>query len=295
MNEQIESILAVGFERDLYDAAHRNLADAANRLRLNNFAYAMRELMRHVLHRLAPSESIIQCSWYSSETDRPNGITRRQRAYYAVQGGLSGEYVSNVLALETESIHRSLVRAIDGLSKFTHIEELVFGLSDTEVEVHVQATEDAVAALCTTIQNCRRQVLEALWEQIDDTIIDEALKETLLAVDEIATHHSIEEVYTDRVEITGITHDQIVFKATGSLGVKLQWGSNSDNRRGEGAILPKSFPFTCCLWSPVGSPDEVEALDEGLLVDTSSWWDGYYDEEAYSSLQPTPAPGAATP
>lgn len=280
MNEQIESILAVGFERDLYEAAHRNLADAANRLRLNNFAYAMRELMRHVLHRLAPAESIIRCSWYSNETDKPNGITRRQRACYAVQGGLSGEYVSNVLALKTESIHSALVHAIKGLNKFTHIEELVFGLNDTEVAAHVQATEEAVAALCITIRNCRRQVLDALWEQIDDTIVDEALKETLLAVDEIATHHSIEEVYTDRVEITGITHDKIIFKATGSIRVQLQWGSNSDIRRDEGAILPESFPFTCHLWSPVDSPDEVEAQEEGLLVNTSSWWEGYYDEDA---------------
>lgn len=280
MNEYIVSFLAEGFERGLYAAAQQNLADCENKLRLNNFAYAMRELMRHVLHRLAPNDAVVQCSWYHNETDKPNHLTRRQRAYFAVQGGLSNEYVQDVLRLETADIHRALLQAIDGLSKFTHIEEAVFGLAEAEVTTRVHETEEAVAALCSTIHTCRQQIITALWEQIDSTVVDEALRETLLAIDEITAHHSIEEVYTHRVEITEITYDEIVFKATGSIAAELQWGSNSDVRRGDGAVLSKSFPFTCYLWSPVDDPNQVEAREEGLLVDTSSWHDGYYDEEA---------------
>jgi dGTP triphosphohydrolase len=278
VNEQIQSTLAVGLERELYAAAHRNLIDSENNLRLNNFAYAMRELMRHVLHRLAPTESVVQCPWYHNEIDKPNVVTRRQRAYFAVQGGLSDEYVQDVLHLETESIHRSLVQAIDGLNKLTHIEKTVFGMSDADVEAHVQATEDAVAALCSEIYCCRQQIIMSLWEQIDGTVIDEALRETLQAIDEITAHYSIEEVYTHRVEIIKIAHDEIVFSATGSIATELQWGSNSDIRRGDGAVLSKSFPFTCYLWSPVDDPTQVEAREDGLLVDTRSWGDGYYDD-----------------
>ena len=282
VNEQIQSTLAVGFERELYAAAHRNLIDSENNLRLNNFAYAMRELMRHVLHRLAPTESVVQCPWYHNEIDKPNVVTRRQRAYFAVQGGLSDEYVQDVLHLETESIHHSLVQAIDGLSKLTHIEKTVFGLSDADVAAHVQATEDAVAALCSAIHSCRQQIIMALWERIDGTVIDEALRETLQAIDEITAHYSIEEVYTHRVEIIEIAHDEIVFSATGSIAMELQWGSNSDIRRGDGAVLSKSFPFTCYLWSPVDDPTQVEAREDGLLVDTRSWGDGYYDDVSLS-------------
>jgi hypothetical protein len=279
VNVKIWSILAVGFERELYATAHRNLIDSENNLRLNNFAYAMRELMRHVLHRLAPTESVVQCPWYHNKIDKPNVVTRRQRAHFAVQGGLSDVYVQDVLHLETESIHRSLVQAIDGLSKLTHIEETVFGLSDADVAAHVQVTEDAVAALCSEIYSCRQQIITALWEQIDGTVIDEVLRETLQAIDEITAHYSIEEVYTHRVEIIEIAHDEIVFSATGSIATELQWGSNSDIRRGDGAVLSKSFPFTCYLRSPVDDPTQVEAREDGLLVDTRSWGDGYYGDD----------------
>jgi Predicted pPIWI-associating nuclease len=280
MNESIVALLSEGFERQLYAAALRNLVDRDNKLRLNNFAYAMRELMRHVLHRLAPTDSVIQCAWYKNETDCPNHVTRRQRAYFAVQGGLSDSYVKDILALETASIHRALVNAIDDLSKFTHVEETVFGIDSADVDARVSETEEVVAALCSTIQKCRRQILDSLWEQIDVTVVDASLRETMLSIDEIASHHSIEEVYTDRVEITHITHDEIVFKATGSITAELQWSSNSDVDRGDGAVGSESFPFTCFLCSPVDDPAQVEAHEEGLLIDTSSWWNGYYDEEA---------------
>lgn len=279
MNETISNLLAEGFERELYAAALQNLADCDNKLRMNNFAYAMRELMRHVLHRLAPTDSVVQCSWYSIETKAPMLVSRRQRACFAVQGGLSDDYVQDVLGLETASIHGALVRAIKGLSKLTHIEEEVFGLAEAEVAARARETEDAVAALCSAIQSCRQQIITALWEQIGATVVDESLRETLLAIDEIAAHHSIEEVYTHRIEITEITHDEIVFCATGSIATELQWGSNSDVRRGDGATLSKSFPFACNLWCPVDDPTQIEVREDSLLVDTSSWLDGYYDDE----------------
>ena len=101
----------------------------------------------------------------------------------------------------------------------------------------------------------------------------------MLAIDEIAPHHSIEEIYTDRIEIISISHDQVNFLAEGSVTAGLQWGSNSDIRRGDGITGTESFPFTCQLWSLVETPDEVETSEAGPTVDTSSWWDGYYGEE----------------
>ena len=55
----LATFLQAGFEQDLHASAFQNLADLNNKLRFNNFAYAIRELMRHVLNRLAPTESVI--------------------------------------------------------------------------------------------------------------------------------------------------------------------------------------------------------------------------------------------
>ncbi|WP_201068761.1 MULTISPECIES: pPIWI-associating nuclease domain-containing protein [Thiorhodovibrio] len=278
MISEIESALTEGFERDLFAASQRNLDDKSNPLRLNNYSYAMRELTRHILHRLAPDENVLKCNWYKNETDKDNGITRKQRAYYAAQGGLDSAYVQHTLGLEVDDIHKDLVEAINKLSQVTHIEPKVFGLPDADIDALVHETTEAVHGFIVTINDCRRLIIDSLWEQIDSAVIDETLRETILSLDELATHHFIDEVYTDKVEIYQIDHELIMFRAEGSIGCELQWGSNSDLRRGDGAILPQSFPFECELVSPVFSPESVESVKGTLGVDTSSWYEGRYEE-----------------
>jgi len=87
--DRIRSSLAKGFETKLFEAALKNLDDRANPLRFNNFAYSVRETVRHVLKRLAHDHEVLRCQWYKNETGKQDGITRKQRAYFPVQGGLT--------------------------------------------------------------------------------------------------------------------------------------------------------------------------------------------------------------
>jgi len=279
MQAEIERRLNEGFEKELLQAALGNLENASNPLRFNNFAYAMRELVRHILARLAPDEEVLKCSWYKEETGRKDGISRRQRVYYAVQGGLSDEYVQGELDIDVLAVHSSLRDAVDNLSKHTHIEEKTFNIDDMQVQTYVEEVLSAVVRVFVTIVDNHKALVTALWEHLDETTIDAALRETLLAIDELATHHTIEEIYTDKIEIVGIDSYFVRFEAHGTVSCELQWGSNSDLRRGDGAVLPQSFPFTCELWSPVDDPEDIQTDENGFGVDTSSWWEGYYDEE----------------
>jgi len=273
MSKSVKSILAVGFEQELYKAAKKNLADKANPLRFNNYAYAIRELARHLLHRLAPERNVKLCSWFRPDPKDPRIVTRRQRAQYAIQGGLTDKFVSKQLKVNTDPVFKALGSAITSLNKYTHVEESVFGLSTREVEKRVKEIEAALEALCSNITSCRRQLIEALWERIDRAVIDEALRETILEIDELATHHSIDEIYTADVTVEEISHDRVVFSAEGTISVELQWGSNSDRRKGDGVVMDTSFPFAGKLWSPVNNPSQVEVEEGSLIVDTSSWRD----------------------
>lgn len=276
---EIENKLLPEFEKELFSAAQKNLGDKTNPLRLNNYAYAIRELTRHVLHRLAPDENVIRCSWYKNETDKANGITRKQRSYYAVQGGLANSYIEDVLGLELKDIHNRLIKSINELSKFTHVEPHVFNLPEEEIENLVNETTQAFHEFLISISECREAIVGCLWEHIDSAVIDQTLSETIIGIDELASHHSIEEVYTDKIEIFEINHEVIKYRAYGSIGCILQWGSNSDLRRGDGATLPESFPFACDLVSPVDSPEEVECMEDTLGVDTGSWIDVRYGQD----------------
>lgn len=278
MNSEFSTFLTSDFELNLYHAALRNLADEDNKLRLNNFSYAMRELVRHVLNRLAPDSEVQQCVWYKEEAEKPGVVNRRQRAYFSVQGGLSDDYIKKTLGIEVDEIHSCLIHAVNNLSKFTHIEPSTFNLPKSEVELHVSQTLEAMTNLFLTIYDCRAKITECLWEHIDQSIINEALESTLRTIDEITTHYCIEEVSINEVEIAAIDHNWIHFIATGKISCELQWGSNSDLRRGDGAVLSDSYPFTCHLYSPVDDPSAIKGHEDAMLIDSRSWWENDYNE-----------------
>ena len=278
LREIIESRLVDGFEKELYQAALDNLDDVNNRLRFNNFAYAMRELVSHVLNRLAPDEEVLKCCWYKNKMDRKNGITRIQRMNYAIQGGLSNDYVMNVLGLDIQQISESLKDSHDNLSKHTHITTATFNIPENQIDDYVDETLSAIYEFFVSIEENRQSLISALWEQIDRATIEAALRETILDIDELASHHYIEEIYTNQINITNISSQFIEFDTEGSVACELQWGSDGDMRRGDGVVVPKSFPFTCSLRSFVYDPSEVQ-IDGDFQVDTSSWWEEIRGDE----------------
>jgi hypothetical protein len=276
MNEKIAELIGDNaFELDLYEAAARNLTDEGNKLRFNNFAYAIRELSRHILYRLAPDSEVLQCGWYKNVTNRADGISRVQRAIYATQGGLLDDYVRNTLHLDPTAAHKALQTAIDRLSRYTHIELDVFDLAPEEVERLAQETTEAIAGLADAIKACRNNVIDGLEDAIQEGAIQEVVGDSLPSVDELATHFSLEDVYVDSSVITDITHDTIHFLVTGSISVILQWGSNSDLRNGDGAELAQDFNFTCLLTCPTAAPEpgELEFVEDSVMVDTGAWRD----------------------
>ena len=276
--DRVRSMLADGFERNLFEAALQNLNDANNPLRFNNFAYAARELARHVLHRLGPDSQILKCSWYRNETRKENVVSRRERAYFAVQGGLADTFVDGILKLSTNEIHTALIHAITELNRFTHIEPKTFDIPETAINSLVDETVEAVANLFDTIEDCRSRIIERLSEHIDSEVVAQTMSDTIQAIDELATHHFIDEVYVDEIQITSIGHETVRFDVSGTIGCILQWGSNSDVRKGDGAELSQSFPFSCKMFSPVAMPSAIQTESNSLEIDTSAWRKKMQDE-----------------
>ena len=253
----------------------RNLSDYGNPIRFNNFAYAIRELVGIVLKRLVDDDQIRICEWYKNETQHQCGVSQRQRSHYAVQGGLSDDYLKNELGLDTDFIHKYLRDAHKQLNKFTHIRPNTYNISDSDCDQFVADTLQALEGLFEAIEKNRALLLEKIWEHLDDATINSAISNTIVSVDELATHHSIDEVYVDTGRVTAIDATTVTFEVTGVLTVELQWGSNSDLRKGDGATMAKQFPFRCVLESPTNDPDNIAGSEDAFGVDTSSWWANY--------------------
>ncbi len=279
MLEIIKDKLKGEFENKLFDACLKNLLDKNNPLRLNNFANAMRELTRHILKRLAPDENVLKCSWYKNETENKNGITRKQRSYFAVQGGLSNSYISNTLQIDVEEIHKKLNNSIRNLSKYTHIEPSNFNLADNEIDVFTNEIFKSVLDFLLLIEECKKVIISNLEQQIQSATIDEVLQETILEIDELCSHHFIDEVYTNDIEICKVDDKNIIFKVSGTIGSEMQWGSNSDLRNDNGHVDRETFPFSCSLYSSVKEPDMIEVIENSLLVDTGEYLYKRYGQE----------------
>lgn len=197
--------LTDGFEKELFAAALENLENKEGRLRFNNFAYAIRELVDHILKRRAPDNEVMRCSWYRRDQGATREVTRRQRVYYMVQGGLSDEYVRKKLETDIDSVHAVLREAVEQLNRHTHINEKTFNVAATAVEALVDETASAIIGLFDAIDGNREALINALSGQLDTAVVDEALRETIISIDALASHHSVDEVYTSKVLITSLT------------------------------------------------------------------------------------------
>lgn len=262
------------FEHDLFNAALYNLKDANNKLRCNNFAYSLRELTRHILARLAPDKNVLNTAWFIPATpEKPKQITRKQRMKYAIQGGLLDDYVTDVLGIDVDKIGKKVNDSIDLLSKYTHINPESFYIEEDTISSLLKNVMDAVSLLFQTIDENRSLLINELGIHIDKSVINNLFYETIDTIDYLATHYNIENYSVDDIEILDIDDTTVYFKAEGYVGVKLQYGSDGDLRRGDGATMYESFPFTGDFYGRI--KDRMEAFElntETFEVDTDCHW-----------------------
>jgi hypothetical protein len=264
---ELRAKLIDDFSAEVLTGALAVLDAPSNPIRLNQFAAAMRELFGHTLHTLAPDENVTKCEWFEPKPGT-KGPTRRQRAKYATQGGLSDDYIAEI-GVNVQHLHDVAIKAVDDMSKYTHVRPVTIIDNPREIAVFVDGAMHALLGLFASFAECRSSVLDALAKEIDEQAVDALITETIQSVDELAPHHSVEEVYVEETRVVSLTHDTIYFKATGTLAVGLQWGSNSDVSRGDGIELDDSFPFEVTMQSPIDDVSSFYGIE--YSVDTSTW------------------------
>lgn len=281
MSEKLEAMKAVApdpFCVTCLDSAIKVLADEGNVLRVNFYSTAMRIMYEHLANNLSPTDDVMRAPWFQPAKDdgRP---TRKQRLIFAVQGGLSDECISDDLGIDIGDIHAKLVKAIDDLSHHIHARESTIVSEVAEQNAIVENTANAMSDFLTLFADCRREIISAIEETVSDAAIDALLSETILEIDELANHHSIEDIYVEKVRVKRIGAETIIYEAEGEVSVGLQWGSNSDVRNGEGAEMDESFPFSAEITVPLEDMFDVSCGEVVFGVDTSGWYGNEVDEE----------------
>ena len=270
---EISKILTDGFEKELLNAAFTNLL-VPNPLQFNNFGYALRELIRHVLHRLAPNDEIKACAWFKPDPTSRNGFTRKQRIKYAIQGGLSDFYIKSKLGIDdVDEVSKELLGIIDLLNSYTHIELHTFDISTSEVYRLANECLNTTVSFVDKITEIRSNVIDAIVEDVDRSLVEKVLMESVEEVMELSTHQHIDDIYSEESRVIKIGASSLQLDVKGTVECELLYGSASDRRRDDGASISESFPIQASLnvvfQAPLGSSIDVKSLN----VDTSSWYE----------------------
>ena len=271
--KRIKKILKSQFEIDLFDASIASLNDKSNKLRYNNFAYSIRELSRHFLATLAPDLNVKGCEWYRSET-KNGDPTRAQRVKYAIQGGIGDETLEN-LGFEISDLQtmvKTVVKCIDSLSKYTHINPDVFDLNDRETERNSKLVLDAFEEFVNTIDEYKKELQKFLDGNIEERMMESTVYSFFENVDCLAPHSFQESIDVTDYHIEEINDQEIVVSVSGYLNVVLEYGSHQERREGDGLDIEQSFPYETKIRYEISEdfPSDKYEIDE-YDVDTSSW------------------------
>lgn len=266
MKKQIETYLVTDFEKKLFSASIAYLENTDDPLRINSFAYSLRELIRNFFERRAPEEKIRSCSWFKAETD--NGKpSRKQRYIYCVQGGLSHKFVSDELGMDVLEPWKEIKETIDSLSKFTHVNENTFDITDDECQSISDETLSILLSIFNMIEDTRNELLCELALHIDSELMNTFISNSMPDIDILSHQSYVEHSEVTDYELIDIDNLEVIFKGEGIAYVSQNYGKGDD-----ACEINEEYPFEFTGSSSVASPYELSIPPENISINVSSWF-----------------------
>jgi hypothetical protein len=265
--DRIKSFLRTDFEIELFKASVAYIDNTGDPLRFNSFSASLRELSRHLLSRLAPDEEVRKCSWFKVETD--NGApTRKQRIIYAIQGGLSTRFIEDELYIDASDEIKDSISSINLLSKFTHVNEETFNISQSKCVAQAESVLDSFVQIFEIIAQAREEIKASVHDYITDELMGIFISNTFDDLDILSSQTIPESSALEEFEIEDINSDKILMSGYGNVEVSLNYGKGDD-----GTEINDSFPYDFKCYSEITSPKDIIIGKNDIQVDTSSWYE----------------------
>jgi len=268
---QLDSSLPDEFSITLLTGALRALEDEQNPMRAHLFAAAFRELFTYLLHQAAPDDEVRACSWFV-QADDTEGVTRRQRAIYATQGGLSDAYVAN-LGVDVVDLHREAIAAINELNRATHVRPGRVLVDAEEIVDFAETAISSMEGLLEAFEACRETIKELLEDEVYDQMMAAFVERTFGEIDTVASHgYEVGPIVSiDTIEVTEITAREIQINVVGEAPVTLHYGRGDD-----AAEIEHDFPFNMRFCAPIDAPADITYSD--CEIDDTSWFGADEDD-----------------
>ena len=266
MKDEILAHLESDFERRFFLASVAYLERHDDPLRFNSFAYSLRELVRNIFALRAPDEKVMACSWFKPETD--NGLpTRQQRYIYCVQGGLSPDFVKSQLKFDTLAPWKDIKNSIDKLSKYTHVTESTFDISNEMCEEYAQDALESILNIFYMASDAKAELIDHLQKEIDSELVCTYISNTMPDIDILSHSSYVEHTEVHESRIVSVDEREIVFEGNGTAYVSLNYGKGED-----ACEINDDYPFTYTGRSTVAEPRKLQIPPENISIDVSSWF-----------------------
>ncbi|EPE2980218.1 hypothetical protein ACSHNB_004037 [Escherichia coli] len=273
------SHLEADFEKELFTACLRNYASHGNPLRFHNFAFSIRELIKHIIEKKSPNDKLLQASWYKREHEHYE-ISRRQRLKYCSQAKISDAYLGEEFLEESNERIDEMLKLYFFLNKYTHITEKYMHPSPQEFFLKAKQILQIATEILNGIHICRDELIRTLEDKIRNAVIDTAVSSMPENLVTIANHAYVDYTEVEEFGITSIDDEYINIYASGTVYVTQEYGSRNDE-----VSLEESYPFTLHMASHLDSPETFEVISEALEVDTSSWYDDGEQEDQMMDME----------
>jgi len=273
----VDKCLNTEFEHNLLADAVGCFDESTRSLRVNHLATDLRELGRIWLAGMAPKECVHRCSWFvqDRELKEKDRITRAQSVKYAIQAGLSDDFISGKLNLN-DAVSNAITQyanKIKELSKYTHVSMSSYcnqdGVSQESIAVETLTIFGKIGEL---VQNVRLELIRNI-EGVAAEVLSGLRSGVQEELDSLATHYAIDNVEIEDVCVVDMNAESITYRVNGDVNVQLQYGSDSDVARDDGLVLDNSYPFTGLMRADIDDPLDLEIIRDSLRVDNSSFYE----------------------
>lgn len=257
------------FLSDVYDSAIKSYKDSSNPLRLSNFACNIRELLREKMSLNAPDKEILLCNWCKNNyLDKDGKPTRKARIRYYLLSNMDDTSLDNIFQEKIKDIEKEYVNKIDTLSKYTHITEKTFYITQKEMDCKFSEIMNLLIFIINFLDASKKltdkRIEDFIYEDISDHVYHDYIDSEL---DLLSTHTVIDDVTNIEFSIQNINQNFILIEGTAELDVCLQYGSDSDRRKGDGDSFNMNFDLDFSVTININNLDDKNYHYEPINTD----------------------------
>ena len=279
--KEFQEHLETDFEYELLHASLRNYCSHGNPLRFNNFAFAIRELINHVLKRLAPNDRVMASPWFTKNKNNAT-VTRKQQAKYIAQKHIPDQLLDDAAIESLDDGIAWFNKNYSSLNDYTHISEHSFDSNPKQFFDSAKLLIELCNKIFDTFDELERVITESIIEEVQNEVTDITMNNIPDELDILSSQTAVNWCNVESIELLNLEENYIYLLVRGTVEITRQYGRGEDYFAQE-----DSYPFKFAVSIRTDNFNVIAPLLNTVVVDTGSWYDDGEGSAHYDTIYTT--------